>query len=208
MKVVTTDGRRGSGKAQIDPRNGVPRQKVPLDLDEPVLAREPQSVLVGGQDHCFDHLGDALSCPLQAARIELLADPLPTVRSEHAGDDRGRPRVVRRRAHRAAAHESVTEVGNLQVVALRAFPYLVQGQEVCGDDHVVDVLPVPERDVIVWLLDAKIGHRSRRPEYASDVNSVSPRHQGAVAAKSAHRQATRFRSCPATGCPAPGMITV
>jgi hypothetical protein len=62
-----------SCQPHVDPRDGVPRQEVPVDLDEPVLLGEPQAVHVGGQHDSLNHLGAHLPRPVEAARIEFRA---------------------------------------------------------------------------------------------------------------------------------------
>lgn len=161
-----------SGEPQVDPGDGVSGQQVSLGLDEAVLQRKPQSVLVRGQDDGLDHFGPQFPSPIEPACIEFLAEAVSAVSGEHAGDNCGRECFVRRRAHGAAAHEIVIEIRDFQVVALGTLPYLVQGEVVGRNDHVVDVLPVLEHGVIVRLLDAKIRHRTRRPGDIVDVNSV------------------------------------
>jgi hypothetical protein len=52
------------------------------------------------------------------------------------------------------------------MVTLRAFSYVLERQLVGRDDDVVYVSPVLECGVAVRLLDPKVRHRSRRPEYA------------------------------------------
>ncbi|GAA3377190.1 hypothetical protein GCM10020367_51900 [Streptomyces sannanensis] len=64
-----------SGESQVDPGDGVPRQQITLGLDESVLQREPQPVLVGGQDDGLDRLGTQLPRPVEPARIDFLTEP-------------------------------------------------------------------------------------------------------------------------------------
>jgi hypothetical protein len=145
--------RDASRQPQVDPGNGVPWQQVPLGFHEAVPQRKPQTILVGGQDYGLDHPRTELTGSTQAALVELLAEPVPTVGSQHANDDRGRRLGSRWGAHCAAADEYVTEIRDLEMVTLGAFSYVFGRQLVGRDDDVVYVSPVVECGVAVRLLD-------------------------------------------------------
>jgi len=162
-----------SEEPQVDVWGGVPRQQVAIHLYESVRQRELKPILVGCQDYRLDRSSAGRPGLLQPSRVQLHAVPLPPVGGQHAHDHGGHSLVAGWWTHRSATHQCVAEIRDLQVVTPRSVAHLITGQQVGGDDQVVNVPPVVDCGIGVHLLDANFGHPRSKPVDAHGINPVS-----------------------------------